>query len=264
MYHYSWFWLIPGVQDGAPLESVHHSLEAANAPAWTMSHGEIANFHAVPAAWAVVAFIAVLALLARNGIASARAQGGTAQYVPAANLGPRNFMELIIEALLNFMEQVLHSRAAAVKYLPLIGTIFIYILFSNLMGLVPGFLPPTAAMSNNMAIAVAVFIVFNWAGIKEHGLWGYAKTLMGPVPFLMPFIFLVETFSVFIRPLTLSLRLMLNMFADHLLLGVFSDLAALIIPSLLVGLGTFVAFVQAFVFMLLTVIYLALATSHDH
>ena len=261
MYHYSWFWMIPGVEHGAPLDGVHTSLEAAGAPAWTMSHGELANFHAVPAAWAVVIGVTVLAFLARQGIASARAQGGTAQYVPAANLGPRNLMELIVEALLNFMEQVLHSRAAAVKYLPLVGTIFIYILFSNLMGLIPGFLPPTAAMSNNMAIAVAVF---NWAGLKEHGLWGYIKTLGGPVPFMAPFIFLVETFSLFIRPLTLSLRLAINMFADHLLLGVFTDLIAFIVPSLLVGLGTFVAFVQAFVFMLLTVVYISLATSHDH
>ena len=264
MYHYSWFWLIPGVEHGAPLESLHHTMAEAGAPAWMMSHGELANFHAVPASWAVVLFVTALAFLARKGIANARAQGGTAQYVPAANLGPRNFMELIVEALLNFMESVLHSREAAVKYLPLVGTIFIYILFSNLMGLVPGFLPPTAAMSNNMAIAVAVFLVFNWAGIKEHGLFGYLKTLGGPVPFMAPFIFVVETFSLFIRPLTLSLRLAINMFADHLLLGVFTDLIAFVIPSLLVGLGTFVAFVQAFVFMLLTVVYIALATSHDH
>lgn len=264
MYHYSWFWMIPGVEEGAPLQNVHASLGAAGAPAWMMSSGEIANFHAVPAAWAVVLGVTVLAFMARAGLASARAQGGTAQFVPAANLGPRNMMELIIEALLNFMEQVLHSRAAAVKYLPLVGTIFVYILFSNLLGLIPGFLPPTAAMSNNLAIGLAVFLVFNWAGIKEHGLFGYLKTLGGPVPFMAPFIFLVETFSLFIRPLTLSMRLMINMFADHLLLGVFTDLLPYVVPSFLVGLGTFVAFVQAFVFMLLTVVYISLATSHDH
>ncbi|MCP4810030.1 MAG: F0F1 ATP synthase subunit A [Proteobacteria bacterium] len=263
MYHYSWFWLIPGVEHGAPLEQVHHSLEAAGAGG-LVSHGELASFHAVPAAWFAVLICAVLAFAARSGLATARGKGGTEQYVPAANLGPRNAFEMIIEGLLDFMETALHSRKAAVKFLPLVGSIFVYILISNFMGLVPGFLPPTASVSNNMAIALAVFVVFNWSGIKEHGLFGYLKTLGGPVPFMAPFIFVVETLSLFIRPLTLSLRLAINMFADHLLLGVFSDLVPYLVPGALVGLGSFVAFVQAFVFMLLTVVYIALATSHDH
>jgi F-type H+-transporting ATPase subunit a len=256
-YHYSWFFEIPGVAEGAPLAAIHN----AGVPG---AHDELANFHVIPAAWLVFLGITALAFMARSGLVAARGRGGTEQYVPDAGLGPRNLMELVVEGLLNFMGTILHSREQCVKHLPLVGTIFLYILGSNLLGLIPGFLPPSSSMSNNLAMALVVFLVFNYEGIKEHGVVGYAKTLAGPIPALAIPIFAVETFSLLIRPLTLSVRLYINMFADHLLLGVFTDLTVLIIPSALIGLGTFVAFVQAFVFMLLTVVYIALATSHDH
>ena len=257
-YHYSWFFEIPGVAEGAPLAAIH----GMGVPG---AHDELANFHVVPASWFVFLIITAIAFMARSGLVKAQARGGTEQYVPDAGVGPRNLMELVVEGILNFMGTILHSREQCVKHLPLVGTIFLYILGSNLLGLVPGFLPPSSSMSNNLAMALVVFLVFNYEGIKEHGLIGYAKTLAGPIPLLAPAIFAVETFSLLIRPLTLSVRLYINMFADHLLLGVFSDLTlGLVVPAALIGLGTFVAFVQAFVFMLLTVVYIALATSHDH
>lgn len=254
MYHWSWFFLIPGVEHGEVL----HALESLPGH----QHAELASAHAIPAAWTVVLLLTVLALLARSGLNAARAQGGTAQYIPADNASARNLMEIGVESLLGLAETVMGRRDLAIKYFPLLGTLFFYVLFSNLMGLIPGFLPPTSSISNNFAMALVVFVVFNYAGFKENGL-GYLKHIAGPVWWLAPVIFVLEGFSILVRPVTLSLRLYMNMFADHLLLGVFSDLIAYVVPAAFVGLGLFVCFVQAFIFTLLPTVYIALSAAHE-
>lgn len=254
MYHYSWFFLIPGVEDGAVL----HGLESLPGHV----HAELASAHAIPAAWTVFLLLTLLALAARSGLNSARARGGTAQYIPGDSASPRNIMEIAIESLLGLTETVIGRRDLAVKYFPLLGTLFFYVLFSNLMGLIPGFLPPTASISNNFAMSLVVFLVFNYAGFKENGM-GYLKHIAGPVWWLAPVIFVLEGFSLFVRPVTLSLRLYINMFADHLLLGVFSDLVSYVLPMAFVGLGLFVCCVQAFIFTLLPTVYIALSTAHE-
>ena len=125
----------------------------------------------------------------------------------------------------------------------------------------PGFLPPTASISNNFAMAIVVFLVFNYAGLKED--WkGYLGHIAGPVAALAPVLFVLESFSILLRPLTLSVRLYVNMFADHLLLGVATNIFDYVLPAALVGLGVFVSVVQAFIFMLLTVVYMSLALPH--
>jgi F-type H+-transporting ATPase subunit a len=259
MYNYSWFWLLPGVQEGEPLKAIHEAL-----PAWMVVDAEVTAFHAVPAAWGVVLICAVFGLMARAGINSARAKGGIEQYVPDAGLGPRNLMELLLGAILNFASDTLNNRDLATRYFPVFASVFIYVLVSNLMGLIPGFLPPTGSVSTNFAIALVVFVVFNFAGLKEAG-FGYVKHMAGPVWWLAFFIFPVELFSMLIRPMTLAVRLYINMFADHLLLGVSTEMIAYVLPAAFVGLGTFVSFVQAFVFMLLTVVYVTLSVGDgDH
>lgn len=254
MYHYSWFFLIPGVEHGEVL----HALESLPGH----QHAELANAHVIPAAWTVVLLLTLLAVMARSGLNAARAKGGVEQYVPADNASARNLMEIAVESLLGLAETVIGRRDIAIRYFPLLGTLFFYVLFSNLMGLVPGFLPPTSSISNNFAMAIVVFLVFNYAGFKENGL-GYLKHIAGPVWWLAPVIFVLEGFSILVRPVTLSLRLYMNMFADHLLLGVFSDLVAYVIPAAFVGLGLFVCFVQAFIFTLLPTVYIALSTAHE-
>ena len=259
MYHYSWFWLIPGVEEGGFLEDMH----AAMPEGWSVA-AEAHNFHAVPAAWTVVLVCSIFALMARAGINRARAKGGLEQYVPDAGIGPRNLMEILLGAIHDFGASTLHSKDLSTRYFPVFATVFIYILVSNLMGLVPGFLPPTGSISTNFAVAVVVFLVFNWAGFKEAG-FGYVKHMAGPVWWLSFFIFPVELFSMLLRPLTLAVRLYINMFADHLLLGVSTEMIRFVLPAAFVGLGTFVSFVQAFVFMLLTVVYVALSVGDgDH
>lgn len=254
MYNFSWFFLLPGVEHGELL----HTLGVGDA--------EAAGEYAVYTAWVVFVIISIFAFAARAGLNSATGKGGTLQYVPDAGMGPRNVAEMLVDGILNFAENVLNSRDLAKRYFPLFGSVFVYVLVSNLLGLVPGFLASTGVISTNMAVALVVFVMFNYAGIKEIGIKAYLAHMAGPMLALMPFIFAVEFFSMLLRPLTLSVRLYINMFADHLLLGVSSFLThGILAPAFFVGLGTFVSFVQAFVFMLLTVVYIALAVGDgDH
>jgi F-type H+-transporting ATPase subunit a len=154
-----------------------------------------------------------------------------------------------------------------------VATLFIFIFLSNLLGLIPGFFPPTANINTNLAMALCVFLYFNVVGIKEQGFVNYFKHFMGVAPsgpiwafipglVLALLIFCIEIFGLVIRPVTLSLRLLANINADHLVVGIFSSLSPLIVPIIFMILGLFVAFVQAFVFSLLTIIYIALAAPH--
>jgi F-type H+-transporting ATPase subunit a len=159
------------------------------------------------------------------------------------------------------------------KYVPLIGSIFIFILTCNLIGLVPGFSAPTGyptedflrsvITSPNFACAILVFLLYNYYGFKEHGI-GYLKHFMGPFIFLAPFMFLIEMVGHVVRPVTLSVRLFANLMADHTAVGIISTLVPVGVPVVFLGLGLMVCVIQAFVFSLLTAIYIMLATQSEH
>ncbi len=149
------------------------------------------------------------------------------------------------------------------SFLPILSGIFFFVLIANLTGLIPGFPPPTESMSTNVAIGLVAFIVYNFAGLKEHGP-SYIKQFMGPVWWLVPLIFFIELFSHMSRPLSLGLRLMGNIYGDHMLMAVFTKLTWFVMPSLLLFFGLLVSVIQSFVFTLLTSIYISMATSHDH
>ncbi len=148
-------------------------------------------------------------------------------------------------------------------YFPFLGGIFLFILVNNLMGLIPGFPPATESMDTNVAMGLVVFIVYNWAGIREHGA-GYIKHFLGPVAFIAPLFFFIELVSHGSRPLSLGLRLAGNIYGDHTLLSVFTSLTYLVFPAGLMFFGLLVAVVQSYVFALLSSIYLSMALSHDH
>lgn len=202
------------------------------------------------------------ALVSVAGIVAARKlKAKENPLVPDEKLTINNFFELVAQFVLVLGDGVMgkHNR----KYLPFVGTIFIYILISNLLGLVPGFGGPTDSFTFNMGIALVVFVFYNVWGIKEVGLVHYLKHFLGPVMFMAPLMIIIEIISHVARPLSLSLRLFGNMTGDHLVLAVFTDLTKFIIPVLFYGLGTFVCFMQAFVFMMLTMIYIRLAVAHE-
>ncbi len=182
--------------------------------------------------------------------------------VPDSKLTYRNFFEILAERLYALTETVIGHHDAAI-YFPVVGSIFVFIFASNLIGLVPTFQPSTDNLNTTLALGVFVFVYYNYAGFKAHGL-SYLKHFLGPMMFLAPLMLVIELASHLFRPLSLALRLRGNILGDHIVLQVFSGLVPYLLPVIFYGLGVFVAFMQAFVFCLMTMVYISLSTSHDH
>jgi F-type H+-transporting ATPase subunit a len=186
--------------------------------------------------------------------------------VPEARLTVRTFFEIFVGFWYGTMKDMMGPKRAK-RYFPLVGALACFILLSNALGLVPGFAPPTSNWNVTMGCAVIVFVMFNYYGLKENGL-GYLKHLFGPyigwwaIPINL-LLFVIEVVSTLIRPLTLSVRLMLNMAVDHLLVTLTLGMVALFLPVPVLVLSTLVVIVQVMVFCLLTSIYIALATEHE-
>ena len=186
--------------------------------------------------------------------------------LPETKLSLRTFFEIYVGFWYGTMKDMMGPKRAK-RYFPLVGALACFILFSNALGLVPGFAPPTSNWNITMGCALVVFVMFNYYGFKENGL-GYLKHLFGPyigwwaIPINL-LLFVIEVVSTLIRPLTLSIRLMLNMAVDHLLVTLTLGMVALFLPIPVMILGTLVVIVQVMVFCLLTSIYISLATEHD-
>jgi len=156
------------------------------------------------------------------------------------------------------------------KYIPYIGTLFVFILSMNLIGIVPAFESPTMSPWVPAGLAIVTFIYFNAMGFAAQGI-KYVAHFAGPVRFPHPvaniaiilFMLPIETASVFIRPLSLTVRLYGNMFAGEQVTNVFLSLTKIVIPVIFMGLHVFVSLVQTYVFFLLATIYIAGATAHE-
>ena len=182
--------------------------------------------------------------------------------VPPQKMTFRNFFEILAESLYSLTENVIGHHDAPI-YFPVIGSLFVFILASNIVGLIPGFLPPTDNLNTTLALGLFVFVYYNFTGFRAHGL-GYVKHFMGPVWWLAPLMFFIEIAGHLFRPISLALRLRGNMMGDHVVLHVFSGLVPYLLPVVFYALGVFVALIQAFVFCLMTMVYISLSTSHDH
>ena len=188
--------------------------------------------------------------------------------VPAGGFGPRNLAEGIMDVCLNFGEMVMGNREHAKRFLPLIGALAFYIFFNNILGLVPYFGGTTSNLNVTVGPAVVVFLVTHYVGFKENGLH-YLDHFLGPriggLPLLAPLFVPLEIISHLARVLSLSLRLMANMMADHIVLGIFSTLLAfsLLIPLPIYALGTIVCIIQTVVFCLLSLVYISLSLEHS-
>jgi F-type H+-transporting ATPase subunit a len=220
-----------------------------------------------------VAIVFFLWLRARLSVEN---PGGTQQVM---ELLLRNPMSLGVADLLE--NNVGHG---AMKYLPVIGSIGLFVLFSNLISVVPGLASPTAEVSVPLGCAIIVFLYYHWSGLRKHGPLHYGKHFLGPNLALSPLMVIVETFSHLARLLSLTVRLWVNMMVSELLYGIFLGLTLalflfvgklnalgyvlapvpLLAPIIFIVLHMFVAFVQAFVFTILPVIYLAGAVSEGH
>ncbi len=182
--------------------------------------------------------------------------------IPEDRLTLRTFMETFLAYFYDLAKSVMGPERAK-RYFPLIGTAATFVFFSNVMALIPGMPVATSHLNITLGCALVVFVFFNAWGLSAQGM-GYIKHLAGPVWWLAPLLFPLEVLSLCIRPVTLAVRLMVNMAADHVMLGLFLGLIALLVPLPVMLLSCLVVIVQTLVFTLLTCIYVGLATEgHD-
>jgi len=186
---------------------------------------------------------------------------GDGAVIPDERLTLVSFAEAFLEYFYDLAKSVMDAERAK-KYFPLIGSAAIFVFFSNLLALIPGMPVATSNLNVTMGTALVVFLLFNYYGIREQGI-GYILHLFGPAWYLAWLIFPVEVISLIVRPITLAVRLMLNMAVDHLILSIFLGLVAALVPLPVMVLGVLVIGVQTLVFTLLTCIYIGLATEHE-
>jgi F-type H+-transporting ATPase subunit a len=171
------------------------------------------------------------------------------------------FWEIVVGGIYSFTKSIIHDAAKPMFFL--VGSVALFILSNNLIGSIPGFNPPTDQFNVTIVLALIVFVTINLVGLYKHGL-GFIKHFLGPVWWLSPLILPIELISHFVKPLSLALRLFGNITGDHKVGGVFFALVPLIIPLPFLGMGVFVAFIQTFVFTLLTLIYIKSSLDHAH
>ncbi len=236
-------------------------------------------------AWLVMGILLVFALMARSALARA-----VDPMIPDEGMTVRSFAEVITEGMAGFTRDLLgeHELDSNVRFF---GSLFLFILFGNFLGLIPGMEPATADTDVTWGLAVICFFFFLYQGFRHQGL-AYLKSFLGPMrelawlplmilmllieiidnlarPFslawlpLMILMLLIEIIDNLARPFSLGIRLFANMFADHNVLGVFTGLTKLVVPVVFYALGSLVCVVQAFVFVLLAMIYVVMA-SHEH
>jgi F-type H+-transporting ATPase subunit a len=180
--------------------------------------------------------------------------------------GGQQTLEVSVLAVRSMIEDIIGPHG--LKYFPVVMTFAVLILVSNLMGLFPLFMSPTAATSVTFALGLSSFLYYNFIGIKENGLFGHLKHLAGPIWWIAPLIFPIELISNFIRPFSLGIRLFGNLFADEKVLETVANLAPpftqWLLPLPLMALSVFVALVQTFVFILLSQLYLSEVSHAPH
>lgn len=205
--------------------------------------------------------IAAATVVGAGLIARKQLGTGAESVVPAEKFNLRAVFELITEFFVGMVDMVIghHGRV----YVPMFAAIFTFVLLNNLVGVIPGMTPATENLNSTIAMGLLVFLAYNIMGLKENGL-AYLKHFLGPVLWLGPLMLVIELISHFVRPLSLGLRLANVMRGDHTVVGIFLELVPIGVPIPFYLLGIFVCFVQAFVFTLLSMVYVSLATAHDH
>ncbi len=204
----------------------------------------------------VTSVIVLLSVVARLALGN-----GEKAIAPAGRISVKGLFEVVVEFIHSLVNMVLGDHSA--HFIPLFAAIFFYIFLSNVLGLLPGMTASTSNINAALSVGLFSFVMYNVLGVRENGPV-YFKHFLGPVLLLAPLMLPIELISHAVRPLSLGLRLSGNMTGDHTVLGIFLDLVPVGIPMIFYALGTFVCFIQAFVFTLLSMIYVMMATAHDH
>jgi len=208
--------------------------------------------------WLVMGLLLIFAFLARRSLATANDP-----LISDDKISLRSISETIVEwvdAMVQEVTQLHHHRVLV----PFFGSLFLFILFANFLGLVPGMEPPTGNSDLTFALGTICFVFYIVQGMKAQGVGPYLRTFLGPMIALAPLMTLIEIADNLGRPFSLGVRLYANMFADHMVLGIFTGLTKLIIPLAFLTLGSIVCVIQAMVFMILSMAYVRLSTSHEH
>ena len=175
-------------------------------------------------------------------------------------------LQMTFEAVYGLVSGQAHEAVdhGAAKYVPFLGALFIFILFMNLIGIIPGLESPTMTPAVPLGLAVSVFFYYHAMGFRAQGVGKYLAHFAGPMPLLAPLMVPIELISHLARPLSLTVRLFANMFAGEKVTMTFLSLTFILAPAVFMGLHVFVAFLQAFIFMLLAMIYIGGAVAHEH
>jgi F-type H+-transporting ATPase subunit a len=173
----------------------------------------------------------------------------------------QSLLEMLFQAFEGLLTDIVGEEGK--KYLPMIGTIGLFILCCNMIGLVPGFMSPTSKLNVTAGCALAVFVYYHWQGMKAQGPLKYLKHFTGPIPALAPLLLPIEIISHFSRPVSLSLRLFGNIFAEELLIVIIASIVPFVLPLPFMAVAIFTAVIQSFVFVLLACIYIAGAVAHE-
>jgi F-type H+-transporting ATPase subunit a len=231
--HFNWMQLVPGVAH----ETVHVATIAVAS-----------------------GVMIVTALLGRWALGS-----GEQAVAPAGHFSLKGVLELFTEFIVGLGDIVIGEKGR--DYVPMFAALFFFVWINNLMGLIPGMTPATDNVNTTFALGLFTFGMYNYYGVKEHGL-AYFKHFLGPVLWMAPLMLPIELLGHAVRPLTLGLRLYGNIMADHevvsVFVGIFEKFWFIPVPAIFYGMGIFVASIQAFVFTMLSMIYVSMATAHDH
>lgn len=207
--------------------------------------------HLVPD-YLVVALVVAALLIVLLGLASRNLA-----LVPS---GRQSVLEMIVQAFDGLLKDTIGPEGR--KYLPVVGTVGLFVFGCNMIGLVPGFMSPTSKLNATLGCALVVFLYYHWQGVKSQGL-KYFKHFMGPIPALAPLMIPIEVISHFSRPVSLSMRLFGNIFAEELLIVIMASITPFLLPLPFMAVAIFTSLIQSFVFVLLSCIYIAGAVAHE-
>ena len=169
----------------------------------------------------------------------------------------QNLLEVLVLGIKTQIEEV--SQQKPEPYLPFIGTLFIFIAFSNLLSIIPGYQPPTGSLSTTVALAICVFFAVPLYGIRKQGLWGYFKQCyLQPTPFMLPF----NIIGRFSNIISLSVRLFGNVMSGTMIVGILLSIAPLFFPIIMQAMGLLTGLIQAYIFAILAMVFIAAATSN--
>ncbi|MFW2330976.1 MAG: F0F1 ATP synthase subunit A [Nitrospinota bacterium] len=199
--------------------------------------------------WVIMALFILLAVLVRKSLN------------PKSPTGAYNLIDSLVVGLISFSDSVIGKEGR--PYFPLLATLGLFILIANIFGLIPGAVSPTANVNTNAAMAITVFLVYQYAGLSKHG-FRYIKHFLGPSPALAILLFPIEIISHLARPVTLTMRLFGNIKGEDLVILVLGFLIPLLLPVPMLAFALFTSVLQAGIFVLLTMVYLAGALDDAH